>query len=606
MQPFDALTLRAVLQEAKPLLINKRVDKILQLGRDELLISLRSKGGNINIFLSAHSASARICLVAISSNEENSFDRYQTKEKFRNQPKFGMILKKILYAATLVGVEQMPGDRVVDFVFSCVDEVGTTSLKILSAELMGRHSNLIFWDKESKAILAASHVVTKEMSRQREILPRGTYERPPSPDKANIFLISKDDLQNRVDKLSADCNYGSMSFQNWLLASFSGLGKNLAEEIVHACGLPNKIEKFDTKELSNLLWQKISQLQTMQTYRPLLRTDFSVYKVLGWNLNSDEWTEFNTVNDLVEHYYRELEVKEQFNQQKVRLLSEVESEKARLQNRRSTADEHTVKQDELMKLKESGDLILAHLTSIKMGQSELTLDQGSITINPLLSGVQNAQHYYRLYAKGRARIATAESVMSEIESRLEFLLKVEKSLHEAQTQSDLKAAKNILTPKIQTQRAGSHSQNKERNLSHHGNKKERTGGKKRLLTLTSQDGWKIFAGRNRHENSHLLSIANQYDIWLHIQGQSGSHVLIRVPSTKQDPPKSTLIEAAQIAARLSRVPAGAKVTVVYTQCRYVKNLDKNKPGQVRYENEKTLIVDTSVAMPDLMKRLFSQ
>lgn len=604
MQPFDALTLRAVLQEAKPLLINKRVDKILQLGRDELLISLRSKGGNINIFLSAHCANARICLVAISSNEENSFDRYQTKEKFRNQPKFGMILKKFLYAATLVGVEQMPGDRVVDFVFSCIDEVGTTSLKILSAELMGRHSNLIFWDKENKSILAASHVVTKEMSRQREILPRGVYERPPSPNKANIFLISKDDLQNRVDKLSADHN--NMSFQNWLLASFSGLGKNLAEEIVHACGLPNKIEKFDTKELSDLLWQKISQLQTMQAYRPHLRNDFSVYTVLGWKLNSDEWSDFSTVNDLVEHYYRTLEAKEQFNQLKVRLLSEVESEKARLQNRRSTADEHTVKQDELLKLKESGDLILAHLTSIKMGQSELTLDSGSITINPLLTGVQNAQHYYRLYAKGRARIATAESVMNEIEARLEFLLKVEKSLHEAKTQSDLNAAKNILTPKIQTQRAGPHSQNKERNLSHHASKKERSGGKKRLLTLTSQDGWKIFAGRNRHENSHLLSIANQYDIWLHIQGQSGAHVLIRVPSTKQDPPKSTLTEAAQIAARLSRISAGAKVTVVYTQCRYVKNLDKNKPGQVRYENEKTLIVDTSVAMPDLMKRLYSQ
>ena len=50
MQPFDALSLKAVLQEAKPLLLNKRVDKISQLGRDEILIGLRAKSGNIKYF----------------------------------------------------------------------------------------------------------------------------------------------------------------------------------------------------------------------------------------------------------------------------------------------------------------------------------------------------------------------------------------------------------------------------------------------------------------------------------------------------------------------------------------------------------------------------
>ena len=39
MQPFDALTIRAVLDEAKPLLLNRRVDRVFQLARDELLIS---------------------------------------------------------------------------------------------------------------------------------------------------------------------------------------------------------------------------------------------------------------------------------------------------------------------------------------------------------------------------------------------------------------------------------------------------------------------------------------------------------------------------------------------------------------------------------------
>ncbi len=617
MQPFDALSLKAVLQEAKPLLLNKRVDKISQLGRDELLIGLRSKSGNINIFLSAHSTYARICLVRIpssgdksNSNERNIFERYQIKEKFKSQPKFGVILRKLLYAATLVGVEQLPGERVIDFVFSCIDEVGTTSLKVLSAELMGRHSNLIFWDKETRVILAASHVVTKEMSRRREILPKGIYERPPAVDKPNIFLLDKNIVNAKIDALADSLNKTEsettpphvVTYEQWFLSTFSGLGKTLAEELTRSLHLPSKIEKFDSLSLSESIWQKIDALQKIQDFHPKMCKNYSTYSCLGWN-EFDEFIEFSTCNDMIEHYYRVLESKEQFSQLKERLFSEVKGERQKLEARRAQAGEHAVNEEELSNYKTSGDLILAHLRELKPGQEELLVEQSKIKINPLLSGVQNAQHYYRLYSKARARISSASTVMDEINNRLSFLDKIDQALKSAPGLSELTAVKETLLPKNPSQQTATRTSEQARHKKEQNNK---TSGKRKLLSLNSKDGWKIYAGRNRHENSHLLSIANQFDIWLHVLGQSGAHVLIRVPSTKQDPPKSTLLEAAQIAARLSRVPAGAKVTVVYTQCRYVKSLDKNKIGQVRYENEKTLLVDTSVAMPDLIKRLYSQ
>ncbi|MBK7840510.1 MAG: hypothetical protein IPJ49_23115 [Candidatus Obscuribacter sp.] len=53
MQPFDALSIRAVLKEARPMIVNRRVDKVTQLGRDELLITLRGKTGVTNLFLPA-------------------------------------------------------------------------------------------------------------------------------------------------------------------------------------------------------------------------------------------------------------------------------------------------------------------------------------------------------------------------------------------------------------------------------------------------------------------------------------------------------------------------------------------------------------------------
>jgi predicted ribosome quality control (RQC) complex YloA/Tae2 family protein len=131
--------------------------------------------------------------------------------------------------------------------------------------------------------------------------------------------------------------------------------------------------------------------------------------------------------------------------------------------------------------------------------------------------------------------------------------------------------------------------------------------KSRLLSITSSDGWTIYVGRNRQENDYLLSrLAQPNDLWLHIQGQGGAHVLIRVPASKQEPPLNTIKEAAQVAARLSKAAAGTKQRVVYTQCKYVKKVSKDKPGVVRYENERTVEVDTAQPMPKCMKQLFQQ
>ena len=123
--------------------------------------------------------------------------------------------------------------------------------------------------------------------------------------------------------------------------------------------------------------------------------------------------------------------------------------------------------------------------------------------------------------------------------------------------------------------------------------------------MTSSDGWTIYVGRNRKENDLLLSrMAQANDLWLHILGQGGAHVLIKVPASKQEPPPTTIKEAAQAAARLSKAAPGSKVRVVYTQCKHVKKVAQDKPGLVRYENERTVEVDTAQPMPHCMKQLF--
>jgi len=136
MQPFDALTMQSVLQEVRPLLLNRKVEKIFQLSRDEIILVMRLKVGLGYLLLSAHTSFGRIC-----------FTNPSGLPKQANLPAFCQLLRKHLSGATLIALEQVPGERVADFLFSCVDDLAVRSTNVLTVEIMGRHSNLIFWRK---------------------------------------------------------------------------------------------------------------------------------------------------------------------------------------------------------------------------------------------------------------------------------------------------------------------------------------------------------------------------------------------------------------------------------------------------------------------------
>ncbi|MBX9938704.1 MAG: NFACT family protein [Candidatus Obscuribacterales bacterium] len=637
MQPFDALSIRAVLKEARPLIVNRKIEKILQIGRDELLLLLRGKTGTNSLFISAQSVHGRICLLKpnIANAPKNAHnpeaDRYVSRYGANNIPNFCLLLRKHLAGATLIAAEQPQGERIVDFVFSALDEVGSASIKILTAEIMGRHSNLIFWDKASGKIITSSHVVTKDMSRQREVAPGLSYERPPSQDRPSLYSLSKEVLFACFSNFKQDPSKFA-TLEQWLIQTFTGAGRHLCEELVLAAGLPSdavSAAKASDEQLERL-WHIVEGMQrdtdkesanaeTVTTsLRPFMFNDLSRYSVRGlYPHKKDEVKEFPAVNDMVEEYFRQCEYQEQLNQLRERLKADLSLEIGKLESRIKTAAEHVLQTSSIEDLKRSGDLLLAHMTEIKAGQELLVAEnifderggQIEIKLNPLLSVSQNAQHYYRQYAKVRSRNQTASRSIQEAKERRQLMEQRLLQVGKAESIFELKTIKEQLTGKKPQDLQ--HSLKGAGKASGGGSKQNRAGGKskrtEKLITLNSSDGWTIYVGRNRMENDYLLSrLAQPNDLWFHVLGQGGAHVLIRIPSSKQEPPAKTIEEAAQIAARLSKAGQGSKVRVVYTQCKHVRKIANEKPGVVRYENERTLEIDTAKPMPKAMKQLFER
>jgi predicted ribosome quality control (RQC) complex YloA/Tae2 family protein len=248
-----------------------------------------------------------------------------------------------------------------------------------------------------------------------------------------------------------------------------------------------------------------------------------------------------------------------------------------------------------------GDLILANLYDTKGGQAELICqnvfsedsEKVVIPLNASLTAVQNAQNYYRHFAKARNHQKAAALSRHDAQARLKKAKDQLAAIENAHSLEELKAIKRGAA-------AGPEM------VPNYGSPSSRTEkGKLPLLTLTSSDGWLIYVGRNRKENDQLLSrLSRPFDIWLHLLGEPGAHVLIKVPSSKQEPPLTTIKEAAYVAARFSRITIGSKVRVVYTQSRFVKRAFNGKPGVVQYENEKTIEVDTGASLPEIIKQLF--
>ena len=102
--------------------------------------------------------------------------------------------------------------------------------------------------------------------------------------------------------------------------------------------------------------------------------------------------------------------------------------------------------------------------------------------------------------------------------------------------------------------------------------------------------WRVLAGRTDAANDYLsLELARPGDLWFHIRGLPGSHVVLRVPSG-ETPDRATRELAAAIAAYHSKARSAGTVAVSCTEARHVSKPRGAKAGTVTIRKETVLKV----------------
>ena len=115
-------------------------------------------------------------------------------------------------------------------------------------------------------------------------------------------------------------------------------------------------------------------------------------------------------------------------------------------------------------------------------------------------------------------------------------------------------------------------------------------------TYALPEGFEALAGKTDADNDLLsLQTANPNDLWFHVRGLPGSHVILRHPDGAT-PDSAAIKQAAAIAAWHSKARNAGTVPVCYTEVRHVGKPRGAKPGSVAIKREKIIKIRPALPM----------
>jgi predicted ribosome quality control (RQC) complex YloA/Tae2 family protein len=116
-------------------------------------------------------------------------------------------------------------------------------------------------------------------------------------------------------------------------------------------------------------------------------------------------------------------------------------------------------------------------------------------------------------------------------------------------------------------------------------------GKSVARRFVSPDGFVVLVGRTAADNDIVtFKLCAPQDFWLHVSGESGSHVIVRNPDGLDRLPRATLRFAAALAAGYSKARNAGRVAVHVAQCRDVRKPRGVPAGTVTLKQFTTLHV----------------
>ncbi|HEX8747353.1 MAG TPA: NFACT family protein [Pyrinomonadaceae bacterium] len=303
---------------------------------------------------------------------------------------------------------------------------------------------------------------------------------------------------------------------------------------------------------------------------------------------------FVTLSEAADNYYLELEAKRAFEAQAARERSRLNKEITQRRKLKRHLEEDLKAHGDADEHKRAGDLLLANLATAERRAGKVVIKdyyaEGSpeieLEVDENSSLQEEAARRFARYTKARRAGREIAERLSVIEKELKRL-EAEREELEGFILSRDSSALDALNAGAEGKAPDSQPQRKKQ-------QPEQVPGTRRY---TSSDGYEILVGRTARDNDNLtFRVARPYDLWLHAGDYPGSHVVVRNP-TRAEIPHRTLVEAAQLAAHFSQARNDAKVTIHYTQRKFLSKPKGAAPGLVRISSFRSITVEPKTLNP---------
>lgn len=570
---FDGIVVAGLVHELKQELTGGRIAKIAQPESDELLLTVKTGTGQKRLLISAD---ASLPLVYLTD---------KNKPAPMTAPNFCMLLRKHIGGGRIVDITQPKLERIIHFTIEHLDEMGDLCRKELIAEIMGKHSNIIFCTEDGKIIDSIKHVPA-QMSSVREVLPGRDYFIPDTMHKADPLTVESGSFCRLLEEKPVPLSKA-------LYTSFTGISPVTAEEICSLAGLDSSVpaKEYSPDILLHLYNQFSIYLSAVKEgrfcpaiyYRGREPKEFSALPLS--HLADCECREYPTLSAVLSTFYAARSQLTRIRQKSADLRHIVQTALERSRKKYDLQLRQLKDTEDREKYRIYGELI--HIYGYHVAEGAKTLEAPdyhtgemiSIPLDATMSPQENAQRYFARYNKQKRTFEALTGLTRETKEDIDYLESVQTALDIALTEEDLSQIRDELAGAGYIRRRTA---------------KKKAKIKNEPLHYLSSDGYHIYVGKNNLQNDELtFHFASGNDWWFHAKQAPGSHVIVK--SGGDELPDRTFEEAGRLAAYYSSMRGSDKVEIDYVEKKHVKKPGGAKPGFVVYYTNYSLVIDSDIS-----------
>lgn len=540
-----------------------KIHKIYEPNKNEIILDIYNKN---KFFLD-------ICIN--SSNCRINLTNH-LKDNPKVAPNFCMVLRKYLSGSRISSIYSHNLDRIVIIAFENYNDLNDLVNYKLVIELMGKHSNIILVNKDNIIIDSLRRIYSEQSL--RTIMPANPYSFPIS-NKSNLEYV---DLENFINQINA---VNPKNLTNTCTSLFTGISKCFMKYTLEKLNIPNETyNKEAFIKLYNHIQTIIHPAKTVLTCNEF---DFNNKKDFVIDISS---TSSNaSINSFVDNFYFNKENEETFLNYKNTLLKLILSLLSRYNKKLDVIKEKLDECKDMDKYKLHGELITSNLYRINnnINIDSITLENyydnnNSITIglDKSISPSYNAKKFFKKYNKLKNTLEIVTNQKSQIQNEINYLESIVYTLESCSTVEEIDEIHQEIENNILGKIPSSNSSKK--------------SNKSSELATLNIDGNVVYIGKNNTQNDLItFKMSDKNDIWFHVQGFHGSHVLLKTNGKEILDDNPIILKCAKLASLHSKANNENKVAVDYTLIKNIKKPKGAKPGFVVFNNYKTIIVDNN-------------